>query len=229
MAELHVSNRMALKDVANPFDDRNNYQKVMRYGDTALTNEIQGALDYIFERNENERLETIYCEATEEMTRGHTHVEYEQAAKKFQSISHYKDSAVLAAECLERADVSRKDGKVLAAEGTMSGGQYGDYLLALSILGDLSGWKNADELRGYALKKVAEIGYKYVQVSGTCDFEPAYPSAFRSWRTPQQPGSSVPHPGVLPRRPQPAYRRSTSGSWLRYGKPGCPGCWQDRC
>lgn len=160
MAELHVSNRMALKDVANPFDDRNNYQKVMRYGDTALTNEIQGALDYIFERNENERLETIYCEATEEMTRGHTHVEYEQAAKKFQSISHYKDSAVLAAECLERADVSRKDGKVLAAEGTMSGGQYGDYLLALSILGDLSGWKNADELRGYALKKVAEIEAK---------------------------------------------------------------------
>lgn len=160
MAELHVSNRMALKDVANPFDDRNNYQKVMRYGDTALTNEIQGALDYIFERNENERLETIYCEATEEMTRGYTYVEYEQAAKKFQSISHYKDSAVLAAECLERADVSRKDEKVLAAEGTMSGGQYGDYLLALSILGDLSGWKNADELRGYALKKVAEIEAK---------------------------------------------------------------------
>jgi tetratricopeptide (TPR) repeat protein len=44
MGELRVSNKVALKNVAQPFNDRNNYQKVMRYGDEALS-----AIDHLNE------------------------------------------------------------------------------------------------------------------------------------------------------------------------------------
>ena len=42
MVELQVRNRKQLADCAEPFDDRDNYSKVLRFGDEALEKEMRG-------------------------------------------------------------------------------------------------------------------------------------------------------------------------------------------
>ena len=55
MAELKVRKKEELKDRKNPFEERNNCQKAMRFGDETVTGFIKDCTKYINERNENER------------------------------------------------------------------------------------------------------------------------------------------------------------------------------
>lgn len=55
MAELQVMNRKELVDCAEPFDDRDNYNKVLRFGDEALEKEMRGYITHINERKAEER------------------------------------------------------------------------------------------------------------------------------------------------------------------------------
>lgn len=55
MAELQVTNRKELVDCAEPFDDRDNYNKVLRFGDEALEKEMRGYITHINERKAEER------------------------------------------------------------------------------------------------------------------------------------------------------------------------------
>ncbi|MCR4595007.1 MAG: DUF6273 domain-containing protein [Clostridiales bacterium] len=52
MAELHVKTRKQLSDCAEPFDNKENYSKVIRFGDQKLETEIRGYIEQINERNE---------------------------------------------------------------------------------------------------------------------------------------------------------------------------------
>lgn len=55
MAELQVRNRKELVDCAEPFDDRDNYNKVLRFGDEALEKEMRGYITHINNRKAEER------------------------------------------------------------------------------------------------------------------------------------------------------------------------------
>ena len=46
MAELQVKTRTQLADCAEPFDDRENYGKVIRFGDEKLETEMRGYIDH---------------------------------------------------------------------------------------------------------------------------------------------------------------------------------------
>lgn len=157
MVELRVSNRMALKDVANPFDDRNNYQKVMRYGDTALKKELSDCTEFIKTRNENTRLNNAYNGAKYTMNSAKSENEFKRAADQFKAIRQFKDSAALVDECMEKAEVARKDAILFDAKETMSGAALGDYMAVVPELEKIPGWKDADELKHQALKKIKEI------------------------------------------------------------------------
>ena len=65
MAELRVKKQEDLKNCEQPFDDKNNYQKVMRFGDDALKTELQGCIKFINERAEAEREKRIEAERIE--------------------------------------------------------------------------------------------------------------------------------------------------------------------
>ena len=104
MAELKVKKRAALKEFAEPFDTNINYKKVIRFGDKALKTELMGYIDFIKIRNENARLEGIYKQATKQIKSAKTESDCREASKLFESISEYKDSAVLAKTCLEKID-----------------------------------------------------------------------------------------------------------------------------
>ena len=59
MAELHVKNRDDLKKQPQPFDDRNNYKKAVRFGEDSLKEELTSYLDAVVttrQRNMDKRL-----------------------------------------------------------------------------------------------------------------------------------------------------------------------------
>ncbi len=156
MAELHVRKQDALRDQAEPFDGHNNYQKVLRFADDKLRGTLTEYIEHINTRNENARLEGIYSSAKSKMTSAKTEGEYKQAASQFEVIGDYRDSAILASECYEKAEVARKDSILSDAKSKMTGSVISNYESAIKLFESISGWKDADE-QIYNCKKKIEI------------------------------------------------------------------------
>ncbi len=109
MAELKVRKQEELKDCKQPFDDRSNFQKAVRFGDEALSAALNGYIVHINERNETARLTGIYKRAVKTMKTANSERAYKSAAKDFQSIPGFKDADALAEQCLEKAEICRKE------------------------------------------------------------------------------------------------------------------------
>lgn len=107
MAELRVQHPEDLKDKAEPFDGKANYQKVMRYADDTTRRTLSGYIEYIKDRNENERLQGIYVGACNRMEKAATEADYKAAAEVFGTIATYKDAATRQKSCLEKAEQTR--------------------------------------------------------------------------------------------------------------------------
>ncbi|MBR5922167.1 MAG: TIR domain-containing protein [Clostridia bacterium] len=108
MAELKVNIRKQLADCAESFEDRENYGKIIRFGDDKLEAEIRGYLAHINERNENERLTGIYNDAVSTMNAASTEYAFKVAGVAFKSIPGFKDADELAEQCFEKAEDARK-------------------------------------------------------------------------------------------------------------------------
>ena len=160
MAELRVRKQEELSHCEEPFDDRNNYQKVVRFGDDGLKAALQGYIEYINDRNEKIRLEEDYGRACDVMNSAKTERDYKEAANLFRRIRKYKDSAVLAEKCLEAAEAARKDAVFSAATSKMDRGQISDYEAAIKMFESISGWRSADVKIDFCHKRIEEIKAK---------------------------------------------------------------------
>ena len=103
MAELQVKTRKALADCAEPFDDKDNYSKVIRFGDEKLENEMRGYIAHI-----------IYHNAVRKMNSADSESAYKSAADIFKTIPGFKDADTLFEQCLERARVHKKKIDIIA-------------------------------------------------------------------------------------------------------------------
>ena len=157
MAELKVKKQDDLKNCAEPFDGRSNYQKAVRFADADLKAALTGAVAYIKERNENNRLEGIYTAAKTQMARAITERAFKDAAKIFDSVAKYKDSAALAQTCREKAEEARKDIILSEGKSKMSGKVISNYESAIKLFESISGWKDADECLAQSVKRKAEL------------------------------------------------------------------------
>ena len=108
LSELRVRKQESLKDCAEPFDHSKNYQKAVRFGDEKLKTALTGYIENINTRNENARLGGIYTRAKNAMSAANTERAYKEAARLFESIDEYQDSAVLAQQCYEKAEEKKK-------------------------------------------------------------------------------------------------------------------------
>ena len=108
LSELRVRKQESLKDCAEPFDHSKNYQKAVRFGDEKLKTALTGYIENINTRNENARLDGIYTRAKNAMSAANTERAYKEAARLFESIDEYQDSAVLAQSCYEKAEEKKK-------------------------------------------------------------------------------------------------------------------------
>ena len=145
MADLRVRKQEQLADCDEPFDDRDNFRKVIRFGDEALCGTLEGYITHINDRNENARLTGIYNDAVNAMSRADSEDAYRSAADSFRSISGFKDADALAERCLDKAEICRKDASYASAKGKMTDENTVSYEDAIYIFKTISGWKDADE------------------------------------------------------------------------------------
>ena len=160
LSELRVRKQEALKEQAESFDDSNNYQKVVRFADEKLKREITGYIEYINTRNKKTRIDSIYIRAKNSMSDARTENAYKEAARLFESISEYQDSAALARSCCEKAEVARKDAVLSEGKSKMFGEIIPNYETAIKLFETISGWMDADEQIIACQRKIEEIKAK---------------------------------------------------------------------
>lgn len=160
MAELRVNRQEELADCDLPFDERNNYKKAIRFADNELKTTLTGYIDYILERNENIRLESIYNHALDLMNSATDEGEYRSAATEFSKIPDYKDSDALSAECMEKAEITRKDTIYNYAKEKMSIDNFFCYKVAIKNFETISGWRDSDEQAGICYQKMEKLKAK---------------------------------------------------------------------
>ena len=160
MAECEVCRKEELKDCRESFDDSSNFEKVVRFGDKQLVEELESYSDHIYERNENDRLTRIYRGAVINMKDANTEEKFKAAAKKFESIHGFKDADEKRRQCLEKAEESRKDAIYHAAIKDMERDARLKYGEAISKLESIRGWRDADKKIQECSDRLAEIERK---------------------------------------------------------------------
>ncbi len=160
MAELRVSKQEALRDQANPLYGYNNYKKAFRFGDENLRTTLTEYTEHINTRNENARIESIYSQAKSKMLSARTESEYKEAAKLFKTVSTHRDAEAIASECLEKAEITRKNAVLADAKSKMTGTVISNYESAIRLFELISGWQDADEQIYNCKKKIEELRAK---------------------------------------------------------------------
>ena len=166
MTSLKVGIRENLKNLNRTFNNDSNYLKVMRFGSEELKQELQGYNDYIVERNNNEK----YNEAVELMDAS----SFKKAIVIFEQLGNYRNSVEMIKKCEEkiieinkeneiRKEIARKDEILTSAKSKMANNKIEDYELVIEELNDITGWKDADELKELCYKKIQEIKEKLEQ------------------------------------------------------------------
>lgn len=144
LAELEIKTKERLANYSTPFSDSNNYQKAVRFGDTALKNELRGYVDTIRKRNEETRLNETYNKAFSIMKSATTEQAFKDAAKIFKTIPEFKDSADLAENCSAQAEICRKNATYEQAKSFMARNKCEDYEKAIRTFRTIADWKDSE-------------------------------------------------------------------------------------
>lgn len=162
MADVKARYKESLKNCKEPFASNPNYLKVVRFGDVKLKEELQNYISIIEERNEAERIERIYQNACNLMTKNQPSM-YLKAAELFETVADYKDSAIKRTECIEKAESTRKDIIYEEAKTLMRQKDISSYEEAIVKFESISGWRDASELISQCKRFIEEINLKKEQ------------------------------------------------------------------
>ncbi len=160
MAELRVRRQEDLPNCEQPFNNSNNFQKVLRFGDEKLAGVLTGYIDHINERNENARLTGIYNSAVSAMKAAKTELAYKTTAKEFKTIPGFQDADELAEQCLDKAEVCRKNAIYDSANKEQIKNTITGCESAIKLYESIPGWKDADEQIYACQRKIEEIKAK---------------------------------------------------------------------
>ena len=125
-----------------------------------MKKQLDGYITFINKRNEYDRKMGIYNDAVKVMTSAHTEAVFKGAAEKFRTIPGFKDADALVEECLEKAEISRKDAIYDSARQEMIADKIADYESAIASFRTISGWRDAEEQIALCQKKIEEIKAK---------------------------------------------------------------------
>ena len=180
MATTQVRKKELLATLANPFNNLLYYDKVMRFGDEALKEELNGYIREIIARNEKNRLERerkhaeeIYERANISLNTALTSDDYAAAAALFEQIPEYKDAQKLASACREKAKIAheeetlkRRNEIISQAKQLIKERTAVDYRKAINILNTISDYAEATQLIQECkqdIKKLESEEYNYVK------------------------------------------------------------------
>lgn len=157
MAEMQVSKEQDLAHCEIPFDDSNQYQKVIRFADEELRKSVEEYASIVNNRIEQERLEGIYQNAVAVMDSAFDEKQFRKASKLFRSIPGFQDADELGNQCFEKAEEHRKDEIQRRAVMLADQGDIKSLTKAVRELQSISGWKDADEKVQNYLSRVEKI------------------------------------------------------------------------
>ena len=157
MADLRVRKVDDLANCEQPFDDKDNYRKVMRFGDETLRDTLEGYITHIRQRNEEARLSKLYTAARQRMDAARSETDYKQVAEQFAAIPNHRDADELRQQCLEQAEVCRKEAIYNGAVDIMTQETPNALRKAAKQLAEIPGWRDADQLRAYCLTQADEL------------------------------------------------------------------------
>lgn len=160
LAELKICKKETLPHCEQPFSENSNFKKAMRFGNDKLKAELNSYISYINERNETERLHGVYNRSVSEMNTADSESAYKAAAATFKTISGFKDADFLAEQCLERAEVCRKDAVYASARSHIKENTVSGYEAAIITFSAIPGWKDSDEQIHTCQKKIEAIKAK---------------------------------------------------------------------
>ena len=166
MAELKVRKPADLINCSLPFDNRANYQKVIRFADSALKEKLEQCIKAINDRNELARLEGIYAQACQKMDQAKAEIDFKAAANIFSKISHFRDSAEMVKKCCEKAEeakiIAQKDAVYNNACEALNRNanraeKYVDYEKMLADFRSLGDWRDSPRKAEECLKRMKKI------------------------------------------------------------------------
>lgn len=160
LVELKVRTRKDLNDCSTPFNNSNNYHKILRFGNETLKNELETAINSINNRNEIARKDGIYNNAKRLMSSARSESDFKKAANEFKSINGYKDAIEHVEKCYEKAEVARKDSILSSAKQKMSGESIPDCQSAVRLFESIRGWKDADVSCNACINKIESLKVK---------------------------------------------------------------------
>ena len=155
LSDLKLPTLEDLGHQTEPFDSNLNYQKAYRFGDEDLRNALTGYLSRVQENIKEEE----YQHALRAMSKASFEPEYRRVSQLFSSLGEYKDSARLAEEYQEKAEISRKNALLANGRKCMEKRpeQIKHYQEALGYLMEIPGWKDADELAKSCQTRIHQI------------------------------------------------------------------------
>lgn len=165
MAELRIIREESLKDLPETFEDNGDFQKAVRFGDDKLKSELKGYIEHIKTRNELERLDSLYAMAEGVLAAAKTEAAYKNAARYFEDVGDYRDAAAKVNECLEKAEIARKDAIIAAAVNALQREYIEACELAIAELATIPDYKNAAEISFALQKRIEEIKKKEAAVA----------------------------------------------------------------
>jgi len=160
LVDLEVSKPENLKDFHTPFDDNDNYNKILRFADTKLKENIKEQNDIIIRRNEENRKRDIYEKAVSMMANDLNAKTLEAAGYLFLEIKDFNDARDLAEDCFEKAEVASKNAILAEAKQKIKQDSIECVRVATELLESILGWKDADEQLEFCKKRIEELRLK---------------------------------------------------------------------
>lgn len=116
MVEMRVSRLEEFVDCQQSFENNNNYQKILRFGEDNLKDTLNGYIAQIQGRNEASYMLDTYNEALSVMKSAKSKEEFLAAAEGFGKIPGFNDADSLAEQCLAQAEISPRQRRFFATK-----------------------------------------------------------------------------------------------------------------
>ena len=156
MAELKINRQDDLAKSETPFNENDNYKKVIRYADNKLCeklNQYIKDIDYAITKE-------AYDTAVEQLNTAVTSQQYLDVSLVFLKFEDFLDSKDLYNRCIQKAEICQKDEKYDFAKGLMLSKNY---KTAIDYFNEILGWKDAQEQIDICNQKIKEIEVKKKQ------------------------------------------------------------------
>ena len=161
MVELCVNHREALAEQEAPFDDKNNCQRAIRYGDDALRDELEGYNAAIRKRIEEKRLTGIYNEIQNAAQRARSESEWLALAERFAALGEFRDAQRQAENCRKKGKTAKNAAAFDKAAAAMSEASTAEaYEDAARLFDALPGFRDAEQKAAQCRGKAEEVRRK---------------------------------------------------------------------